>query len=85
MEQNITVSEPTVAPGKLFSVDMGQDTEWQTSEAPGRRMGMGLLDHMLDCMEGKAQPVTGLYDAYKNLEACLAFYEAAKGHKVVWL
>ena len=79
------VSAPTVAPGKLFSVDMTQDKGWEESEAPPRRAGYSIVDHLLDCIEGKAEPVTGLYDSYKNLEVCLAFYEAAKSHTVVHL
>ena len=82
------VSEPTIAPGKLFTVDMSQEPSakgWEESEAPPRRRGLSLLDHMLDCIEGKTQPVTGLYNSYKNLEVCLAFYEAARNHKVVHL
>jgi predicted dehydrogenase len=79
------VSEPTIAPGKLFTVDMSQGKGWEQVEAPSRRSTASLVDHMLDCMEGKAEPVTGLYDSYKNLEVCLAFYEAAQYHEVVCL
>ena len=79
------VSEPTIAPGKLFTVDMTQGEGWETSEAPSRRRGVSLVDHMLDCITGKAEPVTGLHDSYKNLEVCLAFYEAARNHEVVHL
>lgn len=79
------LSEPTVAPGKLFTMDMTKDKEWQVVEAPGRGGGLTLLDHMLDCIEGKAQPLTGMQDSYRNLEVCLAFYQAAKSHKVVHL
>ncbi len=79
------VSEPTVAPGKIWAVDMAGGKGWEQLDAPPRRGGGGLLDHLLDCIEGKAQPVTGLYDSFKNLEACLAFYQAAKTHQVVQL
>jgi hypothetical protein len=58
---------------------------WEQLEAPPRRMGGSMLDHLLDCVEGKAQPVTGLFDSFKNLEACLAFYQAARTHTVVSL
>lgn len=79
------VSEPTIAPGKLFTVDASRDGGWEETEAPPRRPTMPLVDHMLDCIEGQAEPATGLYDSYKNLEVCLAFYEAARQHKVVHL
>jgi len=79
------VSEPTIVPGKLFTVDMTQDKGWEQTEAPPRRSTVSLVDHILDCIEGRAEPVTGLYDSYRNLEVCLAFYEAARNHKVVCL
>lgn len=79
------VSEPNIAPGKIFTVEMDQGKTFEASEAPSRGGGMTLIDHMLDCIEGKAQPLTGLHDSYKNLEACLAFYQAAKTHTVVHL
>jgi predicted dehydrogenase len=79
------VSEPDTSPGKLFTVDMSTDKGWEETEAPPRSMAGSLIDHLLDCIEGRAEPLTGLYDSYKNLEACLAFYEAARNHRVVYL
>jgi predicted dehydrogenase len=79
------ISEPTLAPGKLQTVDFAANTGWQTIDAPGRGEGQPLFDHLLDCIEGKAEPVAGPYDSFKNLQACLAFYEAARTHTVVQL
>jgi len=74
------VSEPTVAPGKVF---LSGEGGWQEERAPQR--GRSFIDHMLDCIKGRAEPVAGFYDSYKNLEVCLAFYRAARERKVVRL
>jgi len=79
------VRQPTIAGDKLFIADMTGDKGWEESEPPSGQSDTSLLDHMLDCIEGKAEPVTGLYNSYKNLQVCLAFYEAARNHKVVHL
>lgn len=79
------ISEPHIAPGKIFTVEMDQGKTFEASEAPARFGGPTLIDHMLDCIEGKAEPLTGLKDSYRNLQACLAFYEAAKTHTVIQL
>jgi hypothetical protein len=79
------VSEPTFMPDQLKAVDFTAGDGWQTLDLPPRGAGQSLFDHLLDCIEGKAQPVAGPYDSFKNLQACLAFYEAAKAHQVVHL
>lgn len=79
------VSEPTVAPDRLFTVDMGDEAGWQNVEAPSRHGGQSMLEHMLDCIEDKAEPVATIDDSCAALEACLAFYEAAKTKTVVTL
>jgi 1,5-anhydro-D-fructose reductase (1,5-anhydro-D-mannitol-forming) len=79
------VSEPTFMPDQLKAVDFTAGDGWQTLSVPGRSEGQSLFDHLLDCIEGQAEPVAGPYDSFKNLQACLAFDQAAKTHQVVHL
>ncbi len=85
------ISQPALAENapfsgpQLFKVEYGDQAGWQTIAAPGRDEGQSLFDHLLDVIEGKAEPVATAYDSFKNLQACLAFYQAAKTHTVVQL
>jgi predicted dehydrogenase len=56
-----------------------------TTFAPPRRQGTTLYEHVLDCLDGKAQPAATVQDARANLAACLAFYEAARSGRTVSL
>ncbi|HEU5318591.1 MAG TPA: Gfo/Idh/MocA family oxidoreductase [Chloroflexota bacterium] len=56
-----------------------------TSFAPPWRGGATPLDHVLDVIEGKAQPAATVADARANVAACLAFYEAARTGRTVSL
>ncbi len=78
----LTENTPFSGP-KLFKVEFGDQKGWQAIDMPGRDEGQSLLDHLLDVIEGKAEPVATAYDSFKNLQACLAFYEAARTHTVV--
>ena len=40
---------------------------------------------MIEVIRGEASPVCTVDDSYHTLAACLAFYEAAREHKVVTL
>lgn len=55
-----------------------------TSFSPPRRGGT-VYEHVLDCLEGKAQPAATVDDARANLAVCLAFYEAARSGRTVSL
>lgn len=53
-----------------------QEKRWQPAglpDAPG-----SLLEHMLDVMQGKTDPVATVEDSFAALAACLAFYDAAE-------
>ena len=56
-----------------------------SSFAPPWRGGGQPLDHVLDCIEGKATPLATVEDARANVAACLAFYEAARTGQAVTL
>ena len=56
-----------------------------SSFAPPWRGGRQPLDHVLDCIEGKATPLATVEDARANVAACLAFYEAARTGQAVTL
>jgi len=59
---------------------------WSTFSPPWRAGGgQSGLDHVLDCIEGKALPAATVEDARTNLAVCLAFYEAARTGKAVTL
>ena len=81
--QGQIVNERTSTPGKLQTVEYA-DARMANQRRP-RHLATARrsLDHMLDCIDGLAEPVAGPYDSFKNLEACLAFYQAAKTHTVV--
>lgn len=41
------------------------------------------LDHFVDLIRGRAEPVAGVDDAWRNLAVTLAFYEAARSRRPV--
>jgi predicted dehydrogenase len=49
---------------------------WMALEAA--RGGLPALGHLVDVIRGEAQPLATIDDAYQNLAACLAFYQAAR-------
>ena len=46
-------------------------------------MHEGGLDHLVALARGEAEPVASVEDAWRNLAACLAFYEAAEAGRAV--
>jgi predicted dehydrogenase len=58
---------------------------WTTIAPPWRAGGHPEADHILDLVEGTAQPVASVQDARTNLAVCLAFYEAARTGSAVTL
>ncbi len=56
-------------------MDYAGDKQWRQADFPADRGS--LLAHMLDVMDGRAEPVATVRDSYANLAACLAFYEAS--------
>jgi predicted dehydrogenase len=56
---------------------------WQAVDLPQEQGG--LVSHMLQVLRGEVKPIADQNDARATLAACLAFYEAAKGSKVVTL
>ncbi len=56
-------------------VEYASDRRWRPADLP--QAHGSLLMHMLDIMEGKAEPLATVDDARANLAACLAFYDAA--------
>jgi predicted dehydrogenase len=50
---------------------------------PGRHDQGADLDHWIDVINGEAEPVATVDDAWHNLAACIAFYEAAETSRTV--
>ncbi|HEV2121434.1 MAG TPA: Gfo/Idh/MocA family oxidoreductase [Chloroflexota bacterium] len=78
------VNDATIT-GKLSvsgNFDTPAESGWTTFTPAGRRGG-GVLEHVLDCLEGTQQPIASVDDARTNLAVCLAFYEAARTGRAV--
>jgi predicted dehydrogenase len=76
------VYDPTVTGRVSVTFDGPKGVGW-SSFAPPWRGGRQPLDHVLDCIEGKATPLATVEDARANVAACLAFYEAARTGQAV--
>jgi len=48
---------------------------WVHTQPPSRQASG--LDHLIACVRGEASPIATVEDAWRNLAACRAFYEAA--------
>ncbi|MEA3345378.1 MAG: Gfo/Idh/MocA family oxidoreductase [Chloroflexota bacterium] len=68
--------------GKLELLGSFGAEGWIERELPSRGP-FTVIDHLLECMDEGKDPVSPVENNRANLAVCLAFYEAAKEHKVV--
>ena len=71
------IAEDTSAWGKTAVRGNFGFEGWVALE-PDRSPAQSVVDHIADCVRGKATPIATLVDGRANIAACFAFYEAAR-------
>jgi len=69
--------------GKLELLGV-EDEGWVERDLPPRGP-FTVLDHLLECLDEGKDPISPVENNRANLAVCLAFYEAAREHKVMEL